>query len=380
MLDFMKIATRCPKRDVVEIYPKFIIKKSKDLMIRGGDFYAIWDEERKIWSTDEEDVRRLVDHQLDIFTEKYKNDHPGVLMVDTKYMWDADSGIIDKWHKYCQKQMRDSYKTLDEKLIFANHETKKEDYSSKKLPYPLEPGDISGYEKLVTTLYSPEERNKLEWAIGAVVDGSSKHIQKFCVFYGEGGTGKSTILNIIQKLFDGYDTVFDAKALGSSNNTFALEAFKSNPIVAVQHDGDLSKIEDNTIINSLVSHETMRVNEKFKPSYPMRFNAFLFMGTNKPVKITDGKSGIIRRLIDISPTGNKLPKKEYTQAFKQVDFELGAIAHHCLEVYRSNPGKYDDYIPLSMLGASNDFYNFVLDSYHIFKKEDGTTLKAACEM
>ena len=33
-----------------------------------------------------------------------------------------------------------------------------------------------------------------------------------------------------------------------------------------------------------------------------------------------------------------------------------------------------------MMGASNDFYNFVFDSYHIFKKEDGVTLKQAWEM
>ena len=33
-----------------------------------------------------------------------------------------------------------------------------------------------------------------------------------------------------------------------------------------------------------------------------------------------------------------------------------------------------------MLGASNDFYNFVEDSYPVFKKENGTTLKAAWEM
>ena len=49
------------------------------------------------------------------------------------------------------------------------------------------------------------------------------------VLYGEAGTGKSTILNVVQQLFDGYHTVFDAKSLGSSNNAFALEAFKSNP-------------------------------------------------------------------------------------------------------------------------------------------------------
>jgi len=104
------------------------------------------------------------------------------------------------------------------------------------------------------------------------------------------------------------------------------------------------------------------------------------MGTNKPVKITDAKSGLIRRLIDVSPTGNKLSSQEYKTIMKQVSFELGAIAHHCLQVYLNDPGKYDDYIPVAMLGASNDFYNFVIDSYHVFKKEDGTTLKAAWEM
>ena len=55
MLDFLLISTR-NKRGVIEIYPKFIIKKSSDLMIRGGDFYAIWIEERHLWSTDEEDA------------------------------------------------------------------------------------------------------------------------------------------------------------------------------------------------------------------------------------------------------------------------------------------------------------------------------------
>jgi hypothetical protein len=42
MVDFLMISTRSTKRGVIEIYPKFIIKKSSDLMIRGGDFYAIW--------------------------------------------------------------------------------------------------------------------------------------------------------------------------------------------------------------------------------------------------------------------------------------------------------------------------------------------------
>ena len=383
MIDFFVISTRPGKRGTVEVYPKFIIKKSTDLMIRGGDFYAIWVEERGLWSTDEDDVVQLIDRELNDYVQKNGDrikEENNASKIYVLRMQDAESGMIDAWHKYCQRQMRDNFHMLDETLIFSNHKTTKKDYASKRLSYPLEAGDTPAYDKLISTLYSEEERHKIEWAIGSIVTGDSKRIQKFMVLYGAAGTGKSTILNIIQQLFDGYYSVFDAKALGSASNSFALEAFNTNPLVAIQHDGDLSKIEDNTRLNSLVSHELMTVNEKFKSTYANHFKCFLFMGTNKPVKITDAKSGLIRRLIDVTPSGNKLSVKEYKTAIKQIDFELGAIAYHCQEVYLSDPGRYDDYIPISMMGASNDFYNFVIDSYHIFKQEDGTTLKAAWEM
>lgn len=378
MLDFLMISTRSTKRGVIEIYPKFIIKKSSDLMIRGGDFYAIWVEERGLWSTDEQDALSIIDKYLDKYAEENKGKFEGHVRI--MHMWDAESGMIDTWHKYCQKQMRDSFHQLDDKLIFSNTKVSKKDYSSKRLPYPLEKGNVSAWDKLISTLYSPEERHKIEWSIGAIVTGDSKHIQKFMVFYGSAGTGKSTILNVIQKLFEGYYSVFDARALGSSSNSFALESFKTNPLVAIQHDGDLSRIEDNTRLNSLVSHELMTVNEKFKAAYSNRFNAFLYMGTNKPVKITDAKSGLIRRLIDVTPSGNKLSKREYDDVTKRIDFELGAIAKYCEDIYRKDPGAYDDYIPVSMLGASNDFYNFVLDSYFTFKEQEDVPLKSAWEL
>jgi hypothetical protein len=372
------IATRTGKRGVIEIYPKFIIKRSKDLMIRGSDFYAIWLEERGLWSTDEQDALQLIDRELDIYANEHKELFDGGSRV--LHMWDAESGMIDNWHKYCQRQMRDNYHTLDETLIFANTPVKKESYASKRLPYPLEAGSISAYDELMGTLYSPGEREKIEWAIGAIVDGDSKKIQKFLVLYGPPGSGKSTILNIVQKLFEGYWSVFDSKVLGSSSNAFALEAFKTNPLVAIQHDGDLSRIEDNTRLNSLVSHETMLVNEKFRSQYASQFKCFMFLGTNKPVRITDAKSGLIRRLIDVEPSGEKIPAKKYRDLVAKVDFELGGIAWHCKEVYEKNKHLYDEYVPTRMLGASNDFYNFMLDSYYEFKRSDGVSLKRAWAM
>ena len=379
MPDFLIITTRSNKNNV-EIIPTFrLYPKSQDLMIRGGDFYAVWVESKGLWSTNEDDALSLIDSELTKYADDYRIKNPEA-NLKIQYTWDSNSGSIDRWHKYCQKQKRDSFEMLDETIIFANTETDKKNYASKRLSYSLEKGNIDNYNKLIGTLYDQEERHKIEWAIGSIIQGDSKFIQKFLVFYGAAGTGKSTILNIIQKLFEGYYSVFDAKALGSASNSFALEAFRSNPLVAIQHDGDLSRIEDNTRLNSLVSHELMTVNEKFKSTYANRFKCFLFMGTNKPVKITDGKSGLIRRLIDVHPSGNKLPAKEYRDVVKKVDFELGAIAWHCREVYLENPDAYDDYIPTAMLGASNDFYNFVIDAYHVFKSQNGTTLKAAWEM
>lgn len=379
MLDFMMI-TVSRKKEHVEIKPKFMAINFTDLMIRGGDFYAIWNEEEQLWSTKESVALYLIDRELDAAVEQFKVEHPDDRNVTALHMWDVENGMIDRWHKYVQKQCRDQYVPLDEKLIFSNMKTEKKDYASRKLPYPLEDCDISAYDELISTLYAPEERHKLEWAIGSIVAGDSKNIQKFIVLYGAPKTGKSTIINIIQELFKGYTSVFDSAALGSASMAFALEAFRDNPLVAIQHDGDMSRIENNARINSLVSHEDMVINVKFKSSYQMRFNSFLIMGTNKPVRITDAKSGLMRRLIDVSPTGDKIPKAKYDILISKINFELGGIAKHCLEVYKEDPKYYDNYQPVAMLSASNDFYNFVLNSYDIFKKEDGTTLKIAYEM
>lgn len=374
----MKIQWRIPKKDgPPEIYPIFIAKKSKDLMIRGGDFYAVWDDKRGVWSTDQDDVIDLIDAEIDEYQKEHVADNPALANARKLYLWNADTGMIDKWHKYVQKQLVDNFHPLNQKVVFSNTTPCREDYSSFRLPYALEQGNIDAWDEMVGTLYSPPERHKIEWLIGSVVSGDSKELQKFGVFYGDSGTGKSTILDIIAKMFKGYDCTFNAKALGSSTSEFALEPFKNNPLVAIQQDGDLSKIEDNARLNSLVSHEEIVVNEKHKSQYGSRFYAMLFMGTNKPVRITDSRSGIIRRLIDISPTGKLIQKKRYLKLKEQIDFELGAIAWHCMEVYRADPYYYDDYIPQAMIGATNDFYNFMEEYLDEFLRKDYTTLKEA---
>jgi energy-coupling factor transporter ATP-binding protein EcfA2 len=346
-------------------------------MVRGRSFYAVWDEERGLWSTDEYDVQRLVDADLHRYAREAESEGKFYEVMNLK------SFNTNVWATFRRFMMNisDNSHTLDENLTFANTEVTKNDYVSRRLPYSLEPGTTDAWDELLGVLYSSTERDKIEWAIGAVVAGDAKRIQKFLVFYGPAGSGKSTVLNIIHRLFDGYVTTFDAKALGSNNGAFSTEVFKNNPLVAIQHDGDLSKIEDNTKLNSIISHEEMTMNEKFKPSYSARVNAFLFMGTNQPVKISDAKSGIIRRLIDVHPTGKTIESERYHTLMQQIEFEYGAVAAKCLERYRAmGKNYYSSYRPTEMMLQTDVFYNFVEAYYDIFKKQDGISLKQAYEL
>lgn len=375
-MDFFKIKQKVLKNGTIEIYPDFVVDHSRDLMVRGRSFYAVWDEARNIWSTDEYDVARLVDTELYSYADKLQVENKVSVMA----MSDFSSKSWINFRNYVG-HVSDNSHQLDSKVIFADTVVQKKDYASKRLNYSLNDGSMEAYDELMGTLYSEEERSKLEWAIGSIVAGESSRIQKFLVLYGEAGTGKSTILNIIQMLFDGYYTVFEAKALTTSSNVFSTEVFKGNPLVAIQHDGDLSKIEDNTKLNSIVSHEEIIINEKYKSSYTQRANCMLFMGTNTPVKITNSRSGIIRRLIDVHPTGNKVPVRRYNHLMNQIPFELGAIAKHCLELYL-DMGKsyYNSYRPIDMMYKTDVFFNFVEDNYYIFEKEDGVSLKQAYTM
>lgn len=358
MFDFVNIKSkRDDKKKTISVYPSFLVRKSKDLMTKGKSFYAIWDEEAGLWSTEETRACELIDKEIDIKADELRDARPDY-EIHTMKLLDYKSRQFAEWQSYC-KAIPDNFKFLDSDVTFLNDKVHKEDYRSKRLDYVLDAVDIPNYDELISTLYSEEERQKIEWAIGSVIAGDSKEIQKFYVFYGEPGSGKSTVLKIIKKLFDGYCTTFDARAVGNANSAFALEPFKNNPLIAIQDDGDLSRIDSNERLNSIASHEYLVINEKHKSTYSGRFNSIMFIGTNKPVKITDAKSGIIRRLIDISPTGNTLKRKRYDAIMDQLDFELSGIAFHCYEVYKELGKRYyDTYKPMNMIGITNDFYNF----------------------
>ena len=98
-MDFYKIKERTLRSGVIEIYPDFKVCRSKDLMIRGKSFYAIWDQNKGLWSTDEYDVQRLVDEDLRNYTDKLKEERGGAITF-TKYLSDYSSRSWAEFRNY----------------------------------------------------------------------------------------------------------------------------------------------------------------------------------------------------------------------------------------------------------------------------------------
>lgn len=385
--DFVSIYISKDKynREVYE--PAFEIKSNtKDLMIRGKKFYAIYNPKTSRWDTDINVAMELIDEEVHAYVEEKVGKE---IMANPQYaptvkrIVDTKNGLSKKFRNFCEVDMEDHFVPLNQVVKFSNSEIKREDYISCTLSYPLQPGSTTYYEKLVEHLYLPDERQKIEWMIGALLAGDQGKIQKFFVFFGEPGSGKSTIIDkvIVDTLFDGKSTPYTAKFTAEllvNKNDFGTDFLTSDPIFAYDNDADLSRVDSKTTLNMIVSHERVRVNAKFARVFWTNPRCFLVCGTNEPVQLSP-KSGFIRRLIDIRPTGETLPVNEYDECIDHLQFEKSGIAYHCLEVYKKlGKNFYNHYIPEDMLSQTSPFHNFVKDQFLALK--DGITLSNAYKL
>ena len=351
--------------------PSFIVDPElKDLMTRAQDFYALINHKTGLWVTDKLKANKLIDDAMrkavvkDAGSSMEDPEHGPII----RFLRNTDNHMLDKWYKFCKFQMGDHYETLNQKIIFSNTEVKQEDYSSYRLPYPIQEEPTPYFDKLVNTLYLPDESAKFMYLIGCIIAGEQSKVQKLFVFYGLPGSGKSTIINkvIVNTVFGGarspYTTKFTAGLLANKSD-FGTSFLFSDAVLAFDDDADLSRIEDNTVLNLIVSHEAVLANKKFSPTFNVYPNLFLVCGTNEPIQLSPN-SGLNRRLIDIRQTGEHLPPEEYDDCIDHLKFERSGIAYKCLQLYKTR-GKnyYNKYTPEDMLSKTSPFHNFVKDNF-----------------
>lgn len=373
-MDFIRVAYKENKDGTKEFYPSLQALESTDLVIRGGQFVAIWDEDTGLYS-------RRLSHVADIIDRSFMRMvgdrlRPGDTVKRVRVY---DNQIYSRLMGL-MRSIGDMGPELDQRIVFANEEPIKSWAATFKMPYALSTAPTPVWDEIIGSLYSEEERLKIEWAIGSIFSGASiDEVQKFYVFFGPPGSGKSTIMNIIEWLFEGHSAHFSAYDMGRADASFSLEPFKNNPLVAIDQDADLSRIEINKNLNSIVSHDHVLINAKGKNLYTIKPRATLFIGTNDPVKITNKKSGLFRRVVDIQPVGETIPEERYHKLMRQVKFELGGIAQHCMNVFEEKGSTFlSSYRSTDMMYRTNDIFNFVQDNRLVLEK--GLTLKQAHKM
>ncbi len=369
------------KIPVIAVYPSYSIS-GQDLMKKGGKFYAVYDYEKGMWTQDESRVSVLIDSEISNYISKnYQKDGYGFYrdkngtVIHPEFLDDSSTNRLKEFNVWFSNlSPNHNYIQLDTEITFLSDKVTPEMYRSKRLKYDIKEGDTSAYDTLIGRLYSEEDRQKIEWCIGSILKGDSKKIEKLLVFYGKPGSGKSTILDLIKDLLkccdkdSWYFEPFVASELVSKAHQFSTAAFKDNPLVAIQDDGSLEKIE-TPVINEIVSHKEVVINEKGKQQYTIHSNTFLILATNDPVDIHDTKLGITRRLLDVYPTGNKFPVEEYDSLRSRLSFEIPAIAYKCLKVYESLGARYYEYyIPATMIFKTNYLQNFLFDNLETYQK------------
>ena len=122
-MDFYQISVKETKGGILEVEPQWKVGRSKDLMVRGRSFYAIWDENLGLWSTDEYDVQRLVDEELHQYASEQEKRTGRTHRV--KALKDFSN---NRWAQYRRflNSIDDNSHQLDEKLTFANTEVEED--------------------------------------------------------------------------------------------------------------------------------------------------------------------------------------------------------------------------------------------------------------
>ena len=386
MFDFLKV-TKTFRNSRYYYKPTFITKTSiKDLLVRGQAFYAVFDHSTGFWTKEKARLIEMIDEQVREYAE---NDVGNSILSDEAHgpvivqMADSANHIVEQFDRFCKTLGDNQEHMLDMKMLFSNSEVSRKDYATKTLDYPLQYCPTPYYDALCETLYLPDEREKWEWAVGCMIAGESSKIQKMFAFYGEPGTGKSTIISgILAKQVmggrkAGYAVKFEAVNLVGGNE-FGTDFLENDSILAYDDDAELDKINARSTLNKIVSHETVRVNCKFKSPFMTNPNCIVFVGTNDPIQLSPN-SGMRRRLIDIRPPGNLISADIYDECMEHIPFEKSGIAWRCLQVYKKlGRHYYDHYIAEDMLARTSPFHNFVVEN--VMELKDGISLAKAYDM
>jgi putative DNA primase/helicase len=220
-------------------------------------------------------------------------------------------------------------------------------YSTNQLPVEFRPGATCPLwlEWLAETQPDADIQAQIQEIFGyCLVPGND--YQKFFVFFGEGGSGKSTVLEVLKLLMGRHNTV--PLPLLDLDEGFT----RSMMVGRLLYDaGELTanSFKHIDLIKTISAGEEVLVEEKYKTPYSFRPQGKIVGTSNVFLKTPDGSMGLFRRLVQVPfmrPRPVESQRRNYHETFIA---ELPGIFVWAIEGYKRLLGR--GYFAQSAAGA-----------------------------
>ena len=172
----------------------------------------------------------------------------------------------------------------------------------------------------------PDDREMLLQYFGYCLTRDTRQ-QKFMIITGAGGTGKSTMIKLLERIVGDENTCHIS--ISEFSERFASIGLKDK-LVNSCSDLKAGDLKDTSRLKKIIGEDMLRGEDKGKDAISFRSCAKLIFAANALPLIKDEKSnGFYRRLL-ILPM-NHIPEKPREDLFEQLEKELPYFLHLCVE-------------------------------------------------
>ena len=191
-----------------------------------------------------------------------------------------------------------------------------------QVPHVYDPeAEVSGQaveDWLRFAVADPDDREMLLQYAGYCLTRDTRQ-QKFLILNGEGGTGKSTVIRMIEAMI-GSENISNI-SLSELTQRFASYGLLGKLLNSCA-DLEVQALEDTSTLKKVLGEDTLRGEAKGKDSFSFKSYAKLIFSTNElPVIKAEKTNGFYRRLL-ILPM-NRVPEVARSDFYDQLSAEIG---------------------------------------------------------
>ena len=181
-------------------------------------------------------------------------------------------------------------------------------------------------EWLEYMLEQPEDREMLLQYVGYCMTRDTRQ-QKFLILNGNGGTGKSTLIKLIEEMI-GSSNISNVSLLQLSKRFSVFNLL--GKILNCCADLENKALDDTSILKKALGEDSLMAEAKGKDMVPFKSYAKLLFSTNElPAVKGEKTNAFYRRLLILSI--NKAPKKVDAFFYEKIQAEMDFFIHLCVE-------------------------------------------------